>query len=325
MKTRWRSLANRLKQQGFSLVELSVVLTIVGITLGSALTIATNTTEADRTNTSNQRIEEVEAALARFLANNARLPCPADGTLAPSDSNFGKESINSASPPLTTCDNSSGHLLNSSDVWGGVVPTRTLNLSDDYMEDGWGWRFTYVVDDRFVNSNAYHTSTNNTDCDDTTTTNCFTYFDPSGGTITVNDAATGTPAQLTNQAVIVLISHGKNGHGAFVRQGSTTRIDRGYTSAGGENQAAEDENGSVTASFDNTFVQKDPVGLFDDVVSYETKPQLATAAGGITDTALCAAAANVLDSATDVTCTGSTGTSCSDMAYIIYQMCLEQE
>ena len=47
-------------QRGFSLVELSVVMTIIGVTLGSALTLATNITEEDRITTTNRQYSQFQ-------------------------------------------------------------------------------------------------------------------------------------------------------------------------------------------------------------------------------------------------------------------------
>lgn len=328
---------HNVNKKAFSLVELSVVLTIIGITLGAALSLATKITEEDRIETTGERLDAIEEALAVFVIENGRLPCPANGELkrdsvAVADANFGLEEIDNSGDPAV-CD--SATLINDGsypNLFAGVVPTKTLGISDDLMEDGWGWRITYVVDDRFANANAYHSQAigRNDDCDDTTSSDCFTYFDPSVGIITINDAATGTPGMRTDEAVMVLISHGKNGHGAFLRHGSATRFDAGFDSGVDENESAEAENAALGSGvdgedFDNVFVQKDATGLFDDIVRYKLKWQVANDAGGITDSSTCAGAENVEDANPDVICTGGTGTTCSDMATIVYQHCLEQE
>jgi prepilin-type N-terminal cleavage/methylation domain-containing protein len=310
------------EKYGFSLVELSVVLAIIGITLGAALTLATNQTESGRIQLTNSRMDAIEEGVAAFLLENSRLPCPANGVLSPSHVDHGRENIDDNDNP-SVCDNS----LHVSNVDAGVVPTKTLGLPDEFMEDGWGWRFTYVIDDRYANSNSYHPNTvgRNEDCDNITSSDCFTYFDPNVVTIVINDQALGTPSQLTDQAAMVLISHGKNGHGAYLRHGSVTRMTAGFSYGGVENDSAEEENGSFTRAFDNVFVQKAVEGVFDDIVRYKLKWQLAASAGGVNDSAVCAAAENVLDDEDDIICTGSAGTICVDMATILYQRCLEQE
>ncbi len=317
---------------GFSLVELSVVLTIIGITLGTALSVATKVTEEDRVTTTNERMDAIEEALAVFLIENGRLPCPANGELRrdnATDAEFGLERIDDSAEP-SVCD-ASELLTDGANLFAGVVPTKTLGISDDLMEDGWGWRYTYVVDDRLANSNMYHSQSvgRNDDCDDSTSSDCFNYFDTSVGVITINDAATGSPGERTREAVMVLISHGKNGHGAYMRQGSSTRMDADYDDGAGENESAEAENGSLGSGidgkdFDNVFVQKSATGLFDDIVRYKLKWQLANDAGGITDNPTCIGAENVVDANPDVMCAGAAEPSCAEMAAIVYQHCLEQ-
>ena len=139
-----------------------------------------------------------------------------------------------------------------------------------------------------------------------------------------------SPGERTSEAVMVLISHGRNGHGAYMRQGSSTRMDAGYDDGVSENESAEAENGSLGSGidgkdFDNIFVQKSATGLFDDIVRYKLKWQLANDAGGITDDATCVGAENVEDANADVICAGAAASSCAEMATIVYQHCLEQE
>lgn len=262
---------------GFSLVELSVVLAIIGVTLGGALTIATKKSEASKVEETNTKLNLIEHALERYVAINERLPCPADGSQVidkTSDNTYGVE----GEPSLNGCTNS--NFNNGNTIYSGVVPVKTLGLEDEAMIDGWGRRISYVVDYHFTNN-----STTNPACDGTNSTVCFQYT--TTGTLHVND---GNGAARTSEAVYVLISHGKNGHGAFTYYGSNTRI-----SFPTSQDSDEVDNSGSQPSYDLTFIQKSPTTTFDDIVRYKPKWQLINDANGILDTHVCIPAKNVVD------------------------------
>jgi hypothetical protein len=137
-----------------------------------------------------------------------RLPCPSDITLiadsTPDNDLYGDENVVSGvCTPTYTILNQSG----TTTVEGGV-PTRALNLPDEFMFDGWGRRFFYAADRETVKSNA------------------FSIIPPEAN----NCALTMLDAATTNRsagAMYVLISFGKNGHGAFVS--GATRINAGVS------------------------------------------------------------------------------------------------
>jgi prepilin-type N-terminal cleavage/methylation domain-containing protein len=263
------------KYQGFSLVELSVVLAVIGITLGGALTIATKKTEADKVAETERKMDLIERALNRYLTTYytgwaQRLPCPAAGATAINSSTFGNET---ATPTAAGCTAD----FNSGRIYGGVVPTKYLRLPDDVMIDGWGHRMTYVVDYYFANS-----ITTNSLCDGTAVADhktCFKYAD--SGTIRINDASGNA---RTTTAVYAIISHGPNGSGAWTYNGSATRL------AASADASEQSNAGNDAGSFDNIFVQKDKTSTFDDIVRYRTKWQIIDDAKAITDPDVCSAA-----------------------------------
>ncbi len=151
----------------------------------------------------------------------------------------------------------SGITISRYSVAGGMVPTKTLGLPDDYAIDGWGRRIMYMVD---VNVTAASGAVN------------IPVSDSSTARITVNDA---TGAAKTTSGVYLLLSFGKNGHGGYSRGGSSTRL-ANYISA----DSAEltnchcDSSGAATA-FSVTFVQKSAtITAFDDLVVYGTRADL---------------------------------------------------
>ena len=218
--------------KGFSLLELSLVVTILALLMAGILNVATQRIMAGKQAELVMKMDAIEAALLAFRKANKRLPCPALGS-APAGTTFGVEDSHPGS-----C---SGAAFTSADTFtvGGVVPTRTLALPDDYMFDPWGNRFTYAVDNRMTTSSP---------------TPAFTLYsstDSSVGSITVKQSTTAvTP--MTSKAIAIVLSHGPNGHGAF--QLSGVRKNFGSTNLD-EQKNCHCTSAAAAATFDSTFIQ----------------------------------------------------------------------
>jgi len=279
-------------KNGFSLIELSIVLVIVGIFIFGASQLYVITAEKAKVDSTVTTLDAIDRALRLYYKTHKDLPCPADGNLAINDNNFGlgNETNDGTASQACTYDRfygNAGVASNSVNAYGGVVPTRTLNLPDTYMFDGWGNRITYVVDDNCVNTLA------------SAVASC-KLLTASGPDLKVYDNsnnATGTDADdlRTGVATYVIISHGKNGVGAWRRDGGANRIPSvagttvpemenahvnttGGLATGGNapNENFRDdfirdwkgtETGSGIAGQDGTY--------FDDMVHWKTQAQLA--------------------------------------------------
>jgi len=104
------------KHQGFTLIELAIVLVIIGVVLGGFIsTLSSRIEQAKRERTAVQ-LKEIKRALVGFAISNGRLPCPAlpDGN--------GLEGPNTGSG-LCTRNNA-------------FVPAQTLGLTGPYNRDG---------------------------------------------------------------------------------------------------------------------------------------------------------------------------------------------
>lgn len=102
-------------EQGFSLIEMAMVLVILGTLLGGVLVAVSQTTENSRRTTARNQLREVEAALYGFAQVNGRLPCPA------------LHNTNGYESPIGGGTCSSGH---------GFVPSTSLNLNGTINSDG---------------------------------------------------------------------------------------------------------------------------------------------------------------------------------------------
>ncbi len=92
-------------QGGFTLLELTIVLAIIGLLAVGALKAASALRENAGISETSKRLNTLVMALQTFLMKNNRLPCPADPNI---DTNLGDENCPS---------NPSGEILR------GVIPS----------------------------------------------------------------------------------------------------------------------------------------------------------------------------------------------------------
>ncbi|MBN1545746.1 MAG: type II secretion system protein [Syntrophaceae bacterium] len=70
------------KETGFSLVEISIVLIIIGMILGAAVTLWRSSIGATKLSTTKSNLENIKNSVINFAIANGRLPCP-DVTVPP--------------------------------------------------------------------------------------------------------------------------------------------------------------------------------------------------------------------------------------------------
>lgn len=259
----------RTAESGFTLLELSIVLTILAILLGGGLVIGTAQLQQAKVDETKEKLDMLEIMLENYVQAFNRLPCPANITLGVDDANFGVE--NRTAPDA--CNAVAGAVFNDGEVYGSTVPVRTLQLPDDYMFDGWGRRFFYIVDQRATEDNSFDPNT--------IPAGAVSASDFSGD-IAVDDinGNCGTPERADpgngSGAIVAILSHGINGHGGWSRFGGdiSSRVDAGVT------HVSELENSEVSGSFDDCFVQAQrnvadtsnpDTTTFDDIVRYKLR------------------------------------------------------
>ena len=195
--------------------------------------------------------EKIKVALVQFLRINGRLPCP---------NNTGPWDGSENSPCLAT-------------LGRGVVPWKVLGLARADVTDGWGNFITYRVANRTPAAISNWTIT--------TGVGAFTVNElaltppplttpPPATAISIQERSSGgVLGTISTNAVVVLLSHGKNGFGARTVSGSVLPAPTGV----------DEVTNSTLAN--NTFITRNATevttatgGVFDDTVTYMTPNDL---------------------------------------------------
>lgn len=192
---------NRYNNRGFSLVELAIVLIIVALLSGGLMMAVSAQFDSAASSETQRRLNDARDAILGFAAANGRLPCPAIGGATGAESPPGGGSCN--------------------DNWDGFLPAVTLGIGPTneagYAVDGWGNPIRYAIT-KAVSSqvstanqiknawNAGGTLTNGQLAADLRVCNTAAGISGSGAI-----ASCGSGTELTNNAVAVIYSRGRNG------------------------------------------------------------------------------------------------------------------
>lgn len=202
-------------EQGFSLIELSILLTVFAIVAATALSWLAPSAidEAKKIEVTKQRLHNIQQALRAFRVHHGRLPCAADRTLADDNPKAGEE-------------NCTGVVDSGSNVFNlGVVPVRSLGIDLSNMSDGWGRRFTYHVslplcDQGPGGSEAYPLNCTQVSYRDNAGDLEVRTYDTDAPTAVYDDADTATYDVVNAAVAYVIVSHGPNGDGAWMPSGT---------------------------------------------------------------------------------------------------------
>lgn len=234
---------------GFSLLEISIVLVVIGMVVASSAVLFNSYLKQSQYKDTIAKLEVIQKALLDYRRAYDRLPCPADVTIGIGDPDyvdlnllFGAEAqlwfnpyLNSGSGYGCYDYNGGGYYPSANIIEDyvnnigsdmpsgppasftpgtrivmGMVPTRTLGLSDDYAIDGWGRRIMYAVD-------AYATSPSLSARIPLPDTGKDSYYNFRITIIPYNftPSSTGYAAYKTSVALYALVSYGADGHGGW--------------------------------------------------------------------------------------------------------------
>lgn len=222
--------------------------------------------------------------IASYVQKNNRLPCPASPSVLPTASGYGLET--KASNPSTSCT-----------IREGIIPARTLYLPEKFMKDSWGNYYTYAISpvyaditattEVYQNCRVYPWSVggninpnkarfccpgfspyaSSTDLRVRSISNTYDVGPrPAGGYAALN-AGGASFGDAIESTALVIVSHGPNGVGAFLPNGSGAK-------ATGTLLANEEENADGDNMFFQNLNDSSPGNYFDDIVVYKSQLQL---------------------------------------------------
>lgn len=195
---------------GYTLIELSIVIMLIGIIAGSALHIAAESLESDRQEESAHILDDIEFAMQVYFRQHGNLPCPADSTLPIDDVAFGI-----AQP--TPCIAASPSLWNDAHANRGAVPVKSLGLPLDFAFDSWEQQILYVVQTDYTEGTPPEITNHITDPDDTAlpfTTEHLSIID--------NFDVTMESDEPDNGIAYILVSFGKDKRGSLSKNAALT-------------------------------------------------------------------------------------------------------
>lgn len=187
-----------LKRLGFSLIEMSIVLAVLGLLTGGMLSISSSRKENTNVIGMDKQFDIIDEAVKGYITRYGYLPCPASLTAVENTTSFGAVTDCSAAAPAGTFEALSG----TDTIRIGALPVRSLMLPDKYGYDKWGIRLTYVV----IKELAKTTAT----LDGYTTSR-------TDGVIKVTDYAGNqiTEADATAVNAYLIVSHSKDKRGGY--------------------------------------------------------------------------------------------------------------
>ncbi|MBF0445299.1 MAG: prepilin-type N-terminal cleavage/methylation domain-containing protein [Magnetococcales bacterium] len=220
---------------GFTLIEMATVLMIIGLLASLGMTLLRTKMEQTSYKVTEKRMEVIKETLIAYLRVNKKLPCPASIATTPNGD------------AVATCNTSIAEGF-------GVIPWNTLGLPREVAIDGWNNYFSYHVS-AITNNWTAVAKLNDADV---------------GNFAVIEKNANGTTSNTINQEVLVIVSHGPNGDGAYTVKGTRNTLPA-------TNEADELENTNTDA----TYIKRDYTddtgatnGAFDDVVMALTTSDL---------------------------------------------------
>ena len=242
--------------EGFSLIEIAVVLLIISVLVSIVAIPISSQVEASRIVETRKRIELAREAIVGFAVSQGRLPCPASATSVGVSSycvsGTGGCAATTTLPTHGRCSDPNGFLPA---VTLGISPVDAQGYAIDAWQDGAdARRIRYAVSSfqspvgtfPLTAANGIRTAT----MDTIAAASNHLYVCATGLAIAPSTSSCGTATTLSTQAAAVIYSLGKNG--------TTAYADLGF----------DEKNNQDVGSNDIVFTAGDPNSTYDDVVTW---------------------------------------------------------
>jgi prepilin-type N-terminal cleavage/methylation domain-containing protein len=205
------------KRNGFTLLEIAVVLVIVGILLAGGINLLATTSDTAKYKQTQHDMQQLSEALTTyFVQHGGILPCP--------DRDNNTQSLSFGIADYVSGDANTGGICSDYQGW---LPHVTLGIGG--AGDAWGERYKFVVSRAFTAMPDFASSNNLCRSDQTTP---FSRQSAKSWRLSIYDvqnASSIVPSKPTTEALLgdwaafVVISSGKNGRqtNAAIRANST--------------------------------------------------------------------------------------------------------
>ena len=241
-------------KKAFSLIELSIAIVVISILIVGFLNVSSGKNSNNKVKITKDRIDIVYKSLGEFVLKNKRLPCPASiKAIKTRDANYGIEGTAAG-----ICTSGTGVYLSTAsgatNMVYGMIPVKSLGLSNDYGEDGFGSKFAYIIDKTYTTDATFSTSS---------------------GSILIQKYINGAYVSDSNNAIFAIISYGPNKSSSFnVNSSSQNTITADADEMFNDPITLNDNDGAKTADFSQTLVNSSERSTtFDDIVFYKSRDQ----------------------------------------------------
>lgn len=251
--------------RGFTLVELAVVLAVLGLLLGTLLMPLAAQHDLRGRRDTERALADVREALLGYAIAKGRLPCPAASSLPTGTAGAGIEArVDGQCACNGGSEASAGGRRCTGSAVVGVLPWVSLGLPET---DAWGRRYTYALDTKFGRDPMQ--ATFGAGCAPSPVPRSAGFALCSPATVVVKAADPGV-ALVSGGVPAIVVSHGKNGHGAYTSQGRRLDLSAAVPAE------AENANGDAIfvsdAAIDDRVIWVSPHVLMHRMLSAGTLP-----------------------------------------------------
>lgn len=266
------------KKTGYSLLEVSIAMLIIGILLTSGSVLFSKLSQNQNIKQAQlvtlERTDKIYKSILNYLSENHRLPCPAKLNSSYNDADYGNESrgvegdCNDDAEQFTTnTDANNLGATGNMQILYGMIPINVLDLDKKDAEDGYGNKFSYIMVKEF-----------GTKTPDNTAEIGFEYL---AGSSRLGDPVTidyinvkSRAATLSNKSIMLIISHGENGLGAYIPDSGIQKPTVGVINDEDSNMYKTNYNRIFFADSDESKTANNETLFFDDYVIFKNKDQL---------------------------------------------------